>query len=122
MTVVRVSAATLAGVDAQYSPHEVADLLAADEIQLVDVRQRYEHEAGCIAGDLLVELGELGARAQEIDRAKPVVFYCRSGGRSGMATQAFRQAGFDAYNMTGGLLAWEASGLPLEPPGGYVAD
>lgn len=117
-----VLAATLAGMDAQYSPREVAELLAGDEIQLVDVRQRYEHEAGCIAGDRLVELGELGARAQEIDHAKPVVFYCRSGARSAMATRAFRQAGFDAYNMTGGLLEWEASGLPLKPEGGHVAD
>jgi rhodanese-related sulfurtransferase len=108
-------------VEAQYTPREVAELLARDDIQLVDVRQRYEHEAGRVGGDRLVELGDLAARAQEIDQAKPVVFYCRSGARSAMATQAFRQAGFDAYNMTGGLLEWEASGLPLEPAGGYVA-
>ena len=117
----RIPAATLAGVDAQYTPREVAHLLARGEIQLVDVRQRYEHEAGRVGGDRLVELGDLAARAQDIDRAKPIVFYCRSGARSAMATQAFRQAGFDAYNMTGGLLEWEASGLPLEPAGGYVA-
>jgi rhodanese-related sulfurtransferase len=108
-------------VEAQYTPREVAELLARGEIQLVDVRQRYEHEAGRVGGDRLVELGDLAARAREIDQAKPVVFYCRSGARSAMATQAFRQAGFDAYNMTGGLLEWEASGLPLEPAGGYVA-
>lgn len=117
-----LAAATLADVDAHYTPREVAQLLDREEIQLIDVRQPYEHEAGRIAGDRLVELGELAARAQEIDQAKPVVFYCRSGARSAMATQAFRQAGFDAYNMTGGLLEWEASGLPLEPQSGYVAD
>ena len=39
-----------------------------------------------------------------------------------MATEAFRGAGFDAYNLAGGLLDWDASGLPLEPDGGYVAD
>ena len=115
-------AATLDRVQAQYTPREVADLLGRDEIQLVDVRQAYEHQAGRVAGDRLLELGELAGRAQEIDRAKPVVFYCRSGARSGMATQAFRQAGFEAYNMSGGLLEWEASGLPLEPSDGYVAD
>jgi rhodanese-related sulfurtransferase len=49
-----------------------------------------------------------------------VVFYCRSGGRSAMATQAFSEAGYDAHNMTGGLLAWDAAGLPLEPESGYV--
>jgi len=42
-----------------------------------------------------------------------VVFVCRVGGRSAMATEAFRQAGFDAYNLAGGVLAWERSGLPL---------
>jgi rhodanese-related sulfurtransferase len=115
-------AATLTCVQAQYTPREVADLLARGEIQLVDVRQAYEHEAGRVAGDRLLELGELAARAEEIDATKPVVFYCRSGARSAMATQAFRRAGFEAYNMTGGLLEWEASGLPLEPADGYVAD
>jgi rhodanese-related sulfurtransferase len=118
----RVSAATLAGVEAQYTPREVADLLENGEIQLIDVRQTYEHDAGRIAGDRLLELGELAARAQEIDRGTPVVFYCRSGARSAMATHAFRQAGFDAYNMTGGLLEWQASNLPLEPADGYVAE
>ena len=114
--------ATLAVVEAQYTPREVAELLAREEIQLVDVRQRHEHEAGRIAGDRLVELGELASRAQEIDPSAPVVFYCRSGARSAMATRAFRQAGYEAYNMTGGLLEWEAAGLPLEPADGYVAE
>jgi rhodanese-related sulfurtransferase len=39
-----------------------------------------------------------------------------------MATQAFARAGFDAHNLAGGLVAWDAAGLPLEPDGGYVAD
>jgi rhodanese-related sulfurtransferase len=108
-------------VDPQYTPRELAELLADDEVQLVDVRQAHEHEAGRIAGDRLIELGDLPSRAQEIDRTRPVVFYCRSGARSAMATRAFREAGFDAYNMTGGLLEWDASGLPLEPVDGYVA-
>lgn len=109
-------------MEAQYTPREVAGLLERGEIQLIDVRQRHEHEAGRVAGGRLVELGELASRAQEIDTGKPVVFYCRSGGRSAIATQAFRQAGFDAYNMAGGLLEWKASGLPLEPADGHVAD
>jgi rhodanese-related sulfurtransferase len=109
-------------VEAQYTPREVAELLERGEIQLIDVRQPHEHDAGRVAGDRLVELADLAARAQEIDLDKPVVFYCRSGSRSAMATQAFRQAGFDAHNMAGGLLEWEASGLPLEPVDGYVAD
>ena len=39
-----------------------------------------------------------------------------------MATEAFLKAGYDAHNMTGGLLEWNADGLPLEPADGHVAD
>ncbi len=106
----------------EYSPHEVARLLAAGEIQLVDVRAPHEHEAGHIADTPLIELGELAARADEIDPERPVVFYCRSGGRSGMATEAFARAGYDAHNMTGGMLAWSTAGLPITPEGGTVAE
>jgi rhodanese-related sulfurtransferase len=51
-----------------------------------------------------------------------VVFYCRLGARSGMAAQAFRRAGYDAYSMDGGITAWHERGMPLEPDGGEVAD
>ena len=97
-------------------------LLAEGTIQLIDVRQPHEHEAGRIVGDRLIELGNLPAQAQTIDQDRPIVFYCRSGSRSGMAAEAFRRAGFDAHNMAGGLLDWKAAGLPLEPHDGYVAD
>jgi rhodanese-related sulfurtransferase len=106
----------------EHSPQRVAELLQSRHIQLIDVRQPYEHDAGRIAGDRHIELAQLATAAETLDRERPVVFYCRSGARSGMATEAFRGAGFDAYNMAGGLLEWEAAGLPLEPEGGYVAD
>ncbi len=105
-----------------YEPQEVARRHDAGEIQLVDVRAAHEHAAGHIAGTPLIELAELTARAGEIDRERPVVFYCRSGGRSAMATEAFAQAGYDAHNMAGGMLAWDAAGLPIEPDGGTVAE
>ena len=103
-----------------YTPQEVSELMADGAVQLIDVRQTHEHEAGRIAGDRLIELGSLSAEAHTISRDTPIVFYCRSGARSAMATQAFAEAGFDAHNMAGGLLAWEAAGLALEPEGGYV--
>jgi rhodanese-related sulfurtransferase len=106
----------------EYTPQEVAELLQSGQIQLIDVRQGYEHEAGRIAGDRHIELARLAAEADTLDRERPVVFYCRSGARSAMATEAFSGAGFNAHNLTGGLLEWAAAGLPLEPDGGYVAD
>jgi rhodanese-related sulfurtransferase len=105
-----------------YSPQQVSELISQGAVQLIDVRQPHEHEAGRIAGDRPIELGTLASEAQTLDRSRPVVFYCRSGARSAMATDAFTEAGFQAHNMTGGLLAWEAVGLPLEPDGGYVAE
>ncbi len=104
------------------SPTQVAELLARGEIELIDVRQPHEHEAGRIAGDSLVELSQLAERAAEMPREAAIVFYCRSGSRSAMAAQAFQGAGYDAHNMEGGLLDWVAAGLPIEPAGGYVAD
>ncbi len=104
-----------------YTPQQVAELIGRGEIQLIDVRQPEEHDAGRIAGDRLIVLSDLAGEIDSIDRSRPVVFYCRSGARSAMATEAFRGAGFDAHNMLGGLLDWQAGGLPLEPDDGYVA-
>jgi rhodanese-related sulfurtransferase len=105
-----------------FSPQEVSRLHAQGAIQLIDVRAEHEHAAGHIAETILIELSEISARAGGIDRERPVVFYCRSGARSGMATEAFASAGYDAHNMTGGMLAWHAAGLPISPEGGIVAD
>lgn len=105
-----------------YSAQEVSRLHDDGTIQLVDVRAPHEHEAGHIARTRLIELSEISARAGEIDRERPVVFYCRTGGRSAMATEAFAQAGYDAHNMSGGMLAWQAAGLPIAPEDGVVAD
>jgi rhodanese-related sulfurtransferase len=103
------------------APTRAAELLGEDDTQLVDVRTRAEHDAGRIAGAAHLELERLAAQAGALDRERPVVFYCRSGSRSALATDAFRAAGYDAYNLAGGLEAWVESGLPLEPADGRVA-
>lgn len=102
-------------MDGDYTPAEVAELLARGEIQLIDVRQLHEHEAARIEGDRLIELSELATDASTLDRDRAIVFYCHSGGRSATATKAFRSAGFNAHNMVGGILAWAAAGLPMVP-------
>lgn len=98
------------------------ELLDGGEITLVDVREQYEWDEGRIAGATHIELERLAGRAEELPRDRPVVFQCRLGARSAMATEAFRSAGFDAYNMTGGICLWVERGLPIEPDGGRVAD
>jgi rhodanese-related sulfurtransferase len=107
--------------DIHLSPPRASELVA-EGAQLIDVRTEHEWDAGRIAGAKRIELGELGGRAGELESGRTVVFYCRGGNRSAMATQAFREAGYDAHNIEGGLAAWAEAGLPLEPEQGYVAE
>jgi rhodanese-related sulfurtransferase len=106
----------------ELAPARVAELLAEDAIQLVDVREPHEREAGYVPGSRHVPLTELTAAADSIDPARPVVFVCRVGARSSMAAWSFARAGYDAHNLNGGMVAWAERGLPIEPPGGRVAD
>src|SRR5436190_4865374 len=113
----------MATEDLDVDPARVQRWLAEDPgLQLIDVREPYEREAGHIEGTRHIELPELAASADSIERKQPVVFYCRVGSRSQMAAQAFRTSGFDAYSMSGGLVRWAAEGRPLWPGDGYVAD
>ncbi|HLL87312.1 MAG TPA: rhodanese-like domain-containing protein [Thermoleophilaceae bacterium] len=105
----------------EIEPTRVAELAASGEAELVDVRTPGEHEAGRIAGARHIPFDELTARSEEIDRSRPVVLFCRGGGRSGAAGQAFAASGWRAHSMAGGLEHWVEQGLPIEPEGGHVA-
>jgi rhodanese-related sulfurtransferase len=111
----------MSDAEIEVTPEEAARA-AADGAQVVDVREPYEREAGHLPGSLHIELPDLAAGAARLDRERPVIFYCRAGARSLMAAQAFRQAGFDARSMSGGVLQWAGEGRPLAPEGGHVAD
>ena len=104
----------------EIEPPEVLRLAESGEAEVIDVRRDYEYEAGRISNSRNIEMNELTQNADSIAKDKPVVFYCRGGSRSAMAAEAFAQAGFDAHNMTGGILAWAEAGLPLEPEDGEV--
>jgi rhodanese-related sulfurtransferase len=111
----------MAGAAEDLPPARVAELMR-EGAQIVDVREPCEREAGRIPGDTMhIELDNLPAEADALDRERPVVFYCRSGSRSALAAQAFAAAGFEAHNLDGGLKAWVADGLPIEPADGRVA-
>jgi rhodanese-related sulfurtransferase len=50
-----------------------------------------------------------------LDPKKPVLVYCRSGGRSAKAVKALREAGFTTvHDMDGGIIAWQKAGKPVE--------
>src|SRR2546421_4474592 len=85
-----------------------------EEIQIVDVREAYEWEAGRIEEAVHAPLNQLmAATPSDLDPARPVVCVCRSGNRSELAAVMLRARGFEAYNMEGGMEAWESAGLPF---------
>ena len=89
----------------------------ATSIQVVDVRERDEFNGplGRIRGAKWIPLGDLPARAAELQRDLPVVAVCRSGARSAQASVLLQKAGFtDVANLAGGMLRWRAEGHPVE--------
>jgi rhodanese-related sulfurtransferase len=101
----------------ELQPERVAELLEKGEAELVDVRTDEEREAARVPGSRHVPIESLAAEAPSFDASKPVVFYCRSGDRSGAAADAFIASGREAYNLSGGIVAWAEKGLPIEPEG-----
>jgi hydroxyacylglutathione hydrolase/adenylyltransferase/sulfurtransferase len=100
--------------DLEVTPEHTRRALEDGTATVIDVREDYEHQAGRIDGARHIVFDQLTAQAPTIDAGKPVIFHCRVGSRSAVAAQAFRQVGYDAYSMAGGLVAWHDEGLPME--------
>jgi rhodanese-related sulfurtransferase len=101
---------------------EEAQKMVDEGAQLVDVRADHEWEMGRIEGATHLPLAELAERTEEIDKDRPVVFYCRGGNRSTMAAEALAAAGYEAAKLSEGIVGWSEAGLPLAPEGGAVAE
>jgi phage shock protein E len=71
--------------------------------KIVDVRTADEYRDGGYPGAVNIPLSALPARMNEIPKDRPVVLYCASGGRSGMAARQLRQAGYADVTNAGGL-------------------
>jgi sulfur-carrier protein adenylyltransferase/sulfurtransferase len=90
-------------------PTELAELLQQpDRPFLLDVRNPYEVAIASIPGtDLVIPVDQLPERINELDTAREMVVYCRSGARSGRAVELLKSAGFrKVKNLTGGVLRW----------------
>jgi sulfur-carrier protein adenylyltransferase/sulfurtransferase len=105
------------------APDKVKAILDKDkkgEFLLLDVRQPEEYEAGHIPGAMLIPLGELEARREELERGKKIITYCRSGHRSMAAAIALCGLGFkDVHSLEGGIVNWRyetIGGLPEARP------
>jgi len=86
------------------------------DFRLVDVREPHEFDICRIPGSLLIPLGDVPARMNELDSAQEIVVHCRSGARSARAVEFLRQAGFARiHNLRGGILAWSDQVDPSVP-------
>ncbi|MFZ7945041.1 rhodanese-like domain-containing protein [Neobacillus sp. 19] len=77
------------------------------KITIIDVREVDEVKTGKIPGAISMPLGLVEFRMHELDKTKEYIIVCRSGGRSGRASQFLESYGFNVINMAGGMLAWE---------------
>lgn len=94
--------------------HTVASVKDQPGVYLIDVREQWEYDEGHIPGVTLIPMNQVPNRLDEIPTDKEVVVTCRSGNRSGQITDYLRQQGFDnVQNMSGGIVAWEAAGYPV---------
>jgi rhodanese-related sulfurtransferase len=84
---------------------------------VLDVREQSEYDSGHVLNSKLIPLGKLKERLGELEKQKnkPIVVVCRSGNRSATACVLLGKQGFDqAYNLAGGVQAWQKNNLPLE--------
>ncbi|OUR94277.1 thioredoxin [Flavobacteriales bacterium 34_180_T64] len=99
------------------TPEEMQTLLELDDIQLVDVRTPEEYQEGYIDNSQNIDFRSptFDEDIIKLDKTKPVILYCRSGGRSAKCAAKLKDAGFvKIYDLDGGITKWEFEGLDIE--------
>ena len=78
-----------------------------DKLTLVDVREPNEYQINRIPGTILIPLGDIPRRYNELDPDEEIVVHCKMGGRSAKAADFLRSVGFKrVLNLKGGILDW----------------
>jgi rhodanese-related sulfurtransferase len=88
-----------------------------DRLVMLDVREPDEWAAGHVAGAVHIPLLQLPARLAQVPQSGDVLCVCRVGARSAQATAFLRAHGIAAFNLAGGMLAWQRAGRPLVSEG-----
>ena len=95
---------------------DVTELAArrAEGAVLIDVRTPPEYEDARVPGAVLIPLGEVVERIEEVPTQGTVYVICARGPRSAKAVEHFLSQGIDAVNVAGGTVAWIDAGLPVD--------
>jgi rhodanese-related sulfurtransferase len=89
----------------------------AQTLLLVDVRSHAEMAQGMLPGAIAVPMHLVPLRLEEWRNHERIVFYCRTGARSGQVCAFMQQQGLDnSINLRGGIVDWCRNGLPIEAP------
>jgi molybdopterin/thiamine biosynthesis adenylyltransferase/rhodanese-related sulfurtransferase len=101
----------------EITPNELKEMIDEGRpFRLVDVREPHEYDICRIPGSVLIPLGDVPARMNELDSAQEIVVHCRSGARSARAVEFLQKAGFTRiHNLKGGILAWSDQVDPSVP-------
>lgn len=88
-----------------------------EDIQIIDVREADEVAIGTIPNSVHIPLGQVMARASEIDPDRETVIHCKMGGRSARAIDALKRSGFpgNLINLKGGIIGWSNEVDPSVP-------
>jgi len=98
-------------------PHEVEALIAAGDMDVVDVRELREWQTGHVPGARLVPLDQLRADPKTALPRDKVLFVCQKGMRSLTAAKIAEELGHkEVYSLEGGTSAWSKAGLPITIP------
>ncbi|MEO5789948.1 rhodanese-like domain-containing protein [Gelidibacter sp.] len=91
------------------TPEEMLSLMEMDDVQLVDVRSAKDRIDGFIKNSQNIDFNSptFDQDIQKLDKTKPVILYCRSGGRSAKCAKKLKDAGFvKIYDLKGGMTQW----------------
>ena len=109
------------------SPADAMDMITNGNAVVVDVRDSAEVEAsGKVPGALTISRGMLEFRADaetpyhepKLQKDRPVILYCASGGRSALAGKTLKDFGYQQVFNLGAFKDWAEAGLPVEPAKG----
>jgi rhodanese-related sulfurtransferase len=98
----------------QYSPVDASSKVRKERnVVFLDVRTDRERKQSFIKGSFHIPVTDLKTRSQELKKFKDaeIICYCQTGNRSLTAASKLKRMGYNATNLSGGILRWNAAGL-----------
>lgn len=117
MTSSHVPSVPIDAVPAEFDAVEPYAAVTPAPALLLDVREDDEWALGHAPGAIHIPMVDVPARLDELDYDSEIYVICRQGGRSLPVVQYLMEVGFEAVNVSGGMVAWQQTGRPLTGDG-----